>query len=160
MCSSYNRFDPSQQVATGKGRVINCLLAKAGEQLDFSPVCLNVLSWLARRRMEDWRTGELSTRALKASARLATCLFSVGSGACPSAQLLGWLALRGMEGMAAVERQTSTEQGSAASALLQCGVQGSPHCFKITMKLYVLKRMLRRPLRALCRLPAAPGLHC
>ena len=46
------------QVPTGKGRVINCLLAKAGEQSDFSPVCLNVLSWLARRRLEDWRTGE------------------------------------------------------------------------------------------------------
>lgn len=52
------------QVPTGKGRVINCLLAKAGEHLDFSPVCLNVLSWLARRRMEDWRTGELSTSVL------------------------------------------------------------------------------------------------
>ncbi len=47
------------QVPTGKGRVINCLLAKAGEQSDFSPVCLNVLSWLARRRLEDWRTGAL-----------------------------------------------------------------------------------------------------
>lgn len=45
------------QVPTGKGRVINCLLAKAGDQLDFSPVCLSVLEWLARRRLEDWRTG-------------------------------------------------------------------------------------------------------
>lgn len=54
------------KVATGKGRVINCLLAKAGEQLDFSPVCLNVLSWLARRRMEDWRTDYPLRRACTA----------------------------------------------------------------------------------------------
>lgn len=154
-----NQFHPSQQVATGKGRVINCLLAKAGEQLDFSPVCLNVLSWLARRRMEDWRTGELNTRALKASARLVTSLSSVGSGAQLHSCWAGWRGGAWRE-WPRLSAKRARSKCSAASALLQCGVQGSPHCFKVTMKLYVLKHMLSRPSNALCRLPAAPGLHC
>ncbi|EFN51157.1 hypothetical protein CHLNCDRAFT_141382 [Chlorella variabilis] len=40
----------------GKGRVLNCLLAKAGERADFSPVCLEVLDALQDRRLLDWRT--------------------------------------------------------------------------------------------------------
>ena len=79
------------QVPTGKGRVINCLLAKAGDRADFSPVCLSVLEWLARRRLEDWRTG--GRVLLRAAA--ARWLWSVEAllprrscNACP----LRWLA--------------------------------------------------------------------
>lgn len=55
-CAEERRAHCAAVPATA-GRVLNCLLARAEERLDFSPACVDRLQALAARRLQDWRTG-------------------------------------------------------------------------------------------------------